>query len=168
MIAAAQPIAAGALLIALLAYLAIAYAPRLKAKGDATSPVAAAATIAAAFLAGTGNVGLALASAAVIVFVLAMKQDVHGFVDRLDEKDIKALARFGIIALAVLPFLPDEPMGPYGAWPPCKIVVGRHPGHRLLFRRLVRHVRRRVHHPADPDRIIATVFGAASRARRAR
>ena len=35
---AAQPFAAGAILVAMLGYLAIAYAPKLKAKPDATSP----------------------------------------------------------------------------------------------------------------------------------
>jgi uncharacterized membrane protein (DUF4010 family) len=121
LLAATQPIAAGVIVAAMLGYLAIAYAPRLRAKGDATSPIAAAATIALAFLAGTGIIGLALAGAAVIVLVLAMKDEVHEFVDRLDEKDIHALARYAIIALAVLPFLPDEPMGPYGAWTPSKL-----------------------------------------------
>lgn len=121
LIAAAQPAAALALLAGMLAYLGIAYAPRLAAKGDATSPIAATATIAAAFLAGFGSVGLALAAAAVIVFILAMKNDLHGFVDHLDDKDVHALARFGVIALAVLPFLPDERMGPYDAWNPATL-----------------------------------------------
>ena len=120
-IAARQPIAAGTIIVAILGYLAIAYAPRLQAKGDATSPVAAAVTVAAAFLAGLGSIGLALAAAAVLVFILALKDDIHQFVDRLDQKDISAVARYGIIALAVLPFLPDEPMGPYGAWNPSNL-----------------------------------------------
>ena len=120
-IAAKQPIAAGTVIVAILGYLAIAYAPKLQAKGDATSPVAAAVTVAAAFLAGLGSVGLALAAAAVLVFILALKDDIHEFVDRLDRKDISALARYGIIALAVLPFLPDRPMGPYGAWNPSNL-----------------------------------------------
>ena len=120
-IAARQPIAAGTIIVAILGYLAIAYAPRLQAKGDATSPVAAAVTVAAAFLAGLGSIGLALAAAAVLVFILALKDDIHQFVDRLDQKDISALARYGIIALAVLPFLPDEPMGPFGAWNPSNL-----------------------------------------------
>lgn len=120
-IAAKQPIAAGTIIVAILGYLAIAYAPRLQAKGDATSPVAAAVTVAAAFLAGLGSIGLALAAAAVLVFILALKDDIHQFVDRLDQKDISALARYGIIALAVLPFLPDEPMGPFGAWNPSNL-----------------------------------------------
>ena len=121
LMAAAQPAVAAIIVAAMLGHLAIAYAPRLTAKGDATSPIAAAATIATAFLAGFGNVGLAVAACAVIVFLLAMKDEVHEFVGSLDEKDVQALALYGIIALAVLPFLPDEPMGPYGAWTPSKL-----------------------------------------------
>ncbi|MDV3256904.1 MAG: DUF4010 domain-containing protein [Sphingomonas sp.] len=111
-----QPFVAGAIAAAVLAMLAIAYAPKLKSRGDATSPVAAVATAAIAFLAGSGAVGLALAAAAVVVLILALREELHGFVDRLDERDIKALARFAVIALAILPFLPDEPFGPYDAW----------------------------------------------------
>jgi uncharacterized membrane protein (DUF4010 family) len=121
LLAHGQPAVGAAIVGGLLAYLGIAYAPKLKSKGDATSPIAAAATIAAAFLAGFGTVGLALAIAAVIVVVLALRDDLHGFVERLDEKDIKALARYAVIALAVLPFLPDRPMGPYDAWNPAKL-----------------------------------------------
>jgi uncharacterized membrane protein (DUF4010 family) len=40
----------------------------------------------------------------------------HGLIERLDEGDIKALARFAVIAGAVLPLLPSEPFGPYLAW----------------------------------------------------
>jgi uncharacterized membrane protein (DUF4010 family) len=116
-----QPFAAGAVVLAMLTYLGLAYAPKLKAKGDATSPIAAAATVAVAFLGGTGSVGLALASAAIIVLVLAMRDELHDFVGQLDEADIKALARYSVIALGVLPFLPNEAMGPYGAWNPWKL-----------------------------------------------
>jgi len=121
LISESQPFAAGVIVLAQLAYLAIAYAPRLKAKGDATSPVAAAATIATGFLGGMGGVGLAIAAAAIIVLILALKNEFHGFIDNLDEKDVKALARFAVIALAVLPFLPDENFGPYDAWNASKL-----------------------------------------------
>lgn len=121
LISTRQPFAAAAILIAMLLYLAIAYAPKLKAKGDVTSPIAAAATTAVAFLGGTGAIGLALACAAIIVLVLALRDELHGFVGRLDEADVKALARFGVILLAVLPFLPNQQMGPYLAWNPWKL-----------------------------------------------
>jgi uncharacterized membrane protein (DUF4010 family) len=116
-----QPLVAAAIVAAQLTYLAIAYAPRLKAKGDSTSPIAAAATIATAFLGGMGNVGLAAAAAAIIVLILALRNELHQFVDRLDQKDVKALARFSVIALAVLPFLPDHDFGPYDAWNASKL-----------------------------------------------
>ena len=121
LISPTQPLVAAVIVAAMLGYLAIAYAPRLKAKGDSTSPIAAAATIAAAFIGGAGWVGLALAAGAIIVLLLALKDDLHEFVDRLAEEDVKALARFAVIALAVLPFLPDEPFGPYGAWNAAKL-----------------------------------------------
>ena len=121
LIGLSQPFAAGAIILGMLAYLAIAYAPKLKAKGDVTSPIAAAATIAVAFLGGSGSIGLALACAAVIVLILAMRDEVHDFVDSLDEKDVKALARFAVIALAILPFLPDRNFGPYDAWNASKL-----------------------------------------------
>jgi uncharacterized membrane protein (DUF4010 family) len=121
LISGAEPIVAGAIVLGMLVYLGIAYAPRLQGEGDATSPIAAAATIAVAFMGGTGNVGLALASTAIIVLILAMREELHGFVGKLDEQDVKALARFGVIALGVLPFLPNQPMGPYDAWNPWKL-----------------------------------------------
>jgi len=116
-----QPLAAAVMLAAIVSPLTVAYAPRLKKRGDATSPIAAAVTMAAAFIAGLGSVGLGLAAGAIIVFTLALKDSIHRFVDRLDATDIRALARYGIIALAVLPFLPDRAMGPYGAWNPSKL-----------------------------------------------
>ena len=47
--------------------------------------------------------------------------ELHGFVDRLDEQDVKALARYAVIAGAVLPFLPNGHYGPFGAWNPQKL-----------------------------------------------
>jgi uncharacterized membrane protein (DUF4010 family) len=121
LISDSQPLVAAAIVLAQLTYLAIAYAPKLKAKGDATSPIAAAATVATSFLGGMGSVGLAIAAAAIIVLILALRDELHDFIERLDEKDIKALARFGVIALAVLPFLPEQSFGPYDAWNAAKL-----------------------------------------------
>jgi uncharacterized membrane protein (DUF4010 family) len=120
-IGATQPIVAGAIAVGLVAALAVAYSPQLRTHADATSPVAATATIAAAFLAGSGAVGLALATGAIVVVILALREDLHGFVDRLDRRDVRALARYAVIALAVLPFLPDRDMGPYDAWNPAHL-----------------------------------------------
>ena len=116
-----QGLVAAVLMLGAIAMLALAYAPQLKAKGDATSPVAAIATLGIAYLAGNGLIGLALASSALMVLILTLRSEVHGFVARLDKRDIKSLARFAIISLGVLPFLPNASFGPYGAWNPFKL-----------------------------------------------
>jgi uncharacterized membrane protein (DUF4010 family) len=116
-----QTLVAGCIAAGAAALLVAGYFKRLQEKPDATTPVAALATLAIGFLAGSGSAGLAVAAAAITVMVLAMKEELHGFVRKLDEADVKALARFAVIALGVLPFLPNEPMGPYDAWNPWKL-----------------------------------------------
>jgi uncharacterized membrane protein (DUF4010 family) len=114
-------VAAGALAAGAVALMAYAYGRELKTQRDSTSAVAALLTIAIGFLAGSGSPGLAIAAAAITVSILALRQEIHGFVDKLAAEDVKALARFSVIALAVLPFLPDHSFGPYGAWNAAKL-----------------------------------------------
>ncbi|MFN6933780.1 MAG: MgtC/SapB family protein [Tsuneonella sp.] len=85
-------------------------------KPDATSAMAAMITLALGYLAGVGQPAVAIAVAAVVTFVLALRSEVHGWIDRLDEADIKALARYAVIAGAIYPFLPEGRFGPYDAW----------------------------------------------------
>jgi uncharacterized membrane protein (DUF4010 family) len=99
----------------------IAYSNALQHQHDSTSAVAALVTIVIGFLAGSGSPGLAIACAAVTVALLALRTELHGFVDHLEADDIKALARYAVIAGAVLPFLPNGRYGPYGAWNPQKL-----------------------------------------------
>ena len=118
-----QPFAAGALVAGAVAVLAIGYAnrPGLRQKPDATTPVAALTTVGLGFIAGLGQPGFAIAGAAVVTLLLALKSELHGLLDRLDEDDVKALARYAVIAGAVLPFLPSGAYGPLGAWNPQKL-----------------------------------------------
>jgi uncharacterized membrane protein (DUF4010 family) len=115
------PIAGAAVVVGAVALLVVAYSRQLEAHHDSTTAVAALVTVAIGFLAGTGEAALAIASAAVAVAFLAMRAELHGFVERLDEADIKALARYAIIAGAILPFLPSGHYGPLGAWNPQKL-----------------------------------------------
>ncbi len=116
-----QPIVAAALAVGSVAIMVIAYSPLLRSHHDSTTAVAALVTIAIGFLAGSGSAGLAIASAALVVAILALRTELHGFVERLDEADMKALARYAVIAAAVLPFLPSGEYGPLGAWDPQKL-----------------------------------------------
>lgn len=116
-----HPLAAAALVAGTVSLMVIAYARQLEDRHDATSAVAAIVTIAIGFLAGNGTPGLAIACAAVAVALLALRNELHGFVEGLDADDVKALARYAVIALAVLPFLPSGHYGPLGAWDPQKL-----------------------------------------------
>jgi len=118
-----QSFAAGAIAAGAVAVVAIGYAhrPGLKQKPDATTPVAALATIALGFVAGFGQPAFAIAGATIVTLLLALKTELHGFLERLDEDDVKALARYAVIAGAVLPFLPSGRYGPLGAWDPQKL-----------------------------------------------
>ncbi|MEP7131090.1 MAG: MgtC/SapB family protein [Sphingomicrobium sp.] len=116
-----QPLVAATLIVGAVATMVIAYAPGLKNKHDSTSAVAAIVTIAVGFLAGSGSAGLAIACAAVAVALLALRAELHGFVEQLEAEDVKALARYAVIAGAVLPFLPSGHYGPLGAWNPQKL-----------------------------------------------
>jgi uncharacterized membrane protein (DUF4010 family) len=85
---------------------------------SATMFVASLVTLGLAMLATSGFPALAVAGAAVTTLILSMRTELHGFLKRLGKKDVQALARFSIIAGAILPFLPDREFGPYDAWNP--------------------------------------------------
>lgn len=113
-----QPIVAAAIVIGAVAMLVLAYSRSLEHQHDATSAIAAISTVAIGFLAGNGNPALAIACGTIGVALLALREELHGLVGRLDADDVKALARYAIIAGAVLPFLPSGHYGPLGAWDP--------------------------------------------------
>ena len=115
-----QTIGGGVVLAGATAIVAIGYSRVIETNGrpDATSAVAAMVTLGLGFLAGLGEPALAVAGGAVVTLLLALRTEVHRFVGRLDEADIKAFARYAVIALAVFPFLPEGRFGPYDAWAP--------------------------------------------------
>ena len=118
-----QAFAAGALIAAAAAVLAVGYShrPGLAEHPEATTEIAALATLGLGFVAGFGQPGLAIAGATIVTLLLALKAELHGLLDRLDEDDVKALARYAVIAGAVLPFLPNGHYGPLGAWNPQRL-----------------------------------------------
>ena len=116
-----QVAVAASIAIAMVAVLVFGYARALENHHDSTTAVASISTVAIGFLAGIGNPALAIACAAIGVALLALRQELHGFVERLDADDVKALARYAIIAGAILPFLPSGQFGPFGAWNPQRL-----------------------------------------------
>jgi uncharacterized membrane protein (DUF4010 family) len=53
-----------------------------------------------------------------VMVLLHWKKPLHNWVDRLGDRDFEIVVRFVLIALVILPVLPDRDMGPYGVFNP--------------------------------------------------
>jgi uncharacterized membrane protein (DUF4010 family) len=53
-----------------------------------------------------------------VMVLLHWKKPLHTWVERLGDRDVEIIVRFVLIALVILPVLPDRDMGPYGAFNP--------------------------------------------------
>src|SRR4029079_9789859 len=80
---------------------------------DATTEVAALVVLAAGVLAGIDRIALAGGLAAATTLLLAEKSRLHAFVARIDGEGFRAGVRFAVLALVVLPLVPE---GPFGTW----------------------------------------------------
>lgn len=58
---------------------------------------------------------------ATVVILLFFKESLHGFIDKLKDKEITAIMTFVGISLIILPILPDRDFGPYGVFNPREI-----------------------------------------------
>ena len=81
---------------------------------DGTTEVAALIVLAAGVLAGTGELRLASGIIAIESLLLVEKSRLHGWVRRIADLELRAAVRFGVMALVVLPLLPEGPYGPLG------------------------------------------------------
>ena len=77
---------------------------------DGTTEVAALLVITLGALAGIGLLALAAGAGAVVVLALNEKQRLHGAVKVVREEELRAALRFGVLALVVLPLLPEGPL----------------------------------------------------------
>lgn len=60
-----------------------------------------------------GHVEVAIALGGGVALLLHFKAPMHAFVAKIGETDIKAIMQFVLIALVILPILPDQEYGPY-------------------------------------------------------
>jgi len=112
-----SPAVTAFLALALASVIVIGYA-RDAGRRDSTTPVAAIVALALGLLAGAGEASLAVTSAAITTLLLATRRESHAFIERLNREDVRAFARYSVIVLAVLPFLPHRQVGPLHAWNP--------------------------------------------------
>jgi uncharacterized membrane protein (DUF4010 family) len=81
---------------------------------DATTEAAALVVIGAGVLAGVGWMALASGVIAVTTLLLVEKSRLHALVRRIDDEELRAATRFGVMAIVILPLLPEGPFGPLG------------------------------------------------------
>lgn len=105
---------------AIITALMLGYRAQL-ARGEsvsATSAIVAVLTLMFGMLATSGHPREAVFAAFATALILSLRDELHQWVRALDARDIKATLQFGVIALVVLPWLPDRALGPYGALNP--------------------------------------------------
>jgi uncharacterized membrane protein (DUF4010 family) len=105
----AAVLVAGATAITTAAYIA-----RMRLDVDGTTEVAALVVIAAGVVAGAGVHHVASGVIAVTTLLLVEKSRLHALVRSIDDVGLRSAARFGVMALVVLPLLPEGPYGPLG------------------------------------------------------
>lgn len=69
----------------------------------------------------SGHAGVAVPLVGTIAVLLHLKPEMHAFARKVGEKDFKAVMQFVLIALVILPVLPDGDYGPYQALNPRKL-----------------------------------------------
>jgi uncharacterized membrane protein (DUF4010 family) len=68
-----------------------------------------------------GQSQLAAAIAIVATALLQFKAELHGLSERLSRHDVASILQFGVLSFIILPLLPNERYGPYGALNPYHI-----------------------------------------------
>lgn len=104
---------AAVLLAAAAVLVLVGYAAASRRDIDATTEVAALVVLAAGVLAGTGRMAVASGVIALTSLLLVEKSRLHALARRLDDVEIRAGARFAVMATVILPLLPPGPYGPY-------------------------------------------------------
>jgi uncharacterized membrane protein (DUF4010 family) len=107
---------AGGMALSVAAY--VMSARHAEGDPDGTTEVAALLVVALGAVAGTGLLALAAGAGAVVVLALNEKQLLHRAVKMVREEELRATLRFSVLALVVLPLLPEGPMfGPFAVRP---------------------------------------------------
>ncbi|MEO8083746.1 MAG: DUF4010 domain-containing protein [Ardenticatenales bacterium] len=99
----------------------VGYAIASRHDVEATTEAAALVVLAAGFVAGLGHLALESGIIAVTSLILIEKSRLHALVARLDDTELRAAARFAVMAIVVLPLLPEGPYGPFGGVRPRQV-----------------------------------------------
>jgi len=115
------PTVAALIVAGLIALVAIGYFAASRNHVDATTEVAAIVVVATGFLAGIGRTELSSGAVAITALLLVEKSRVHALVGRIDDEELRAAVRFGVMAVVILPLLPTGPFERFGGIKPREI-----------------------------------------------
>lgn len=109
--------------LAVLASLVLGYRGELARQGSlsVTTTLVGIITFALGYVAAEGLVSEALALAAVTTLILTLRGQAHAMLKGMSKQEVESIARFALVALVILPLLPDANLGPWDAWNPRKI-----------------------------------------------
>lgn len=99
---------AGFFLLVAVAY----YAQAMKGNIGLTTEVALMMTLILGIFISAGYIRESLAMVVLMTLVLSLKEQLHGFIRQLTDEELYAFIKFIVLALLILPMLPDEPFGP--------------------------------------------------------
>ncbi len=102
-------IIAGSMALTVAAYVMAARRPTSDV--GATTEAAALVVIALGVISGMGWMALAAGAGSIVVLALREKAKLHWLVQRIDDGELRATLQFAVLALVVLPILPEGPFG---------------------------------------------------------
>ena len=110
-------ILAAVIALATLSSLVLGYRGALAREGNlsVTSTLVGIITFALGYIAARGQVSEALAVAAVTTLILTLRGQAHAMLKGMTAQEVDSIARFALVALVILPLLPDRNLGPYNA-----------------------------------------------------
>ncbi|MDD1626554.1 MAG: MgtC/SapB family protein [Methylococcaceae bacterium] len=119
----ADPFLMGFVFLALTSVLLLAYSKSLDKFQDfsITSIIASLITFTLGALTVFGHIMLASASAVVITSLLGFKPLLHGWLKKLEQQELYATLKLLLISVVMLPILPNQGYGPWGAFNPYHI-----------------------------------------------
>lgn len=115
------PLVLPALIVAVGGMAVAAYLREPAEKAGVTTEMAAVLCTLLGALVAFGHAGVAVGLTIVVALLLTLKAPLHRIAGAVSEDEILAILKFAVVALIVVPLLPDRALGPYGALEPRRL-----------------------------------------------
>lgn len=112
-----------AVLLAIGGLAVVSYLREPAGQAGVTTEMAALLTALMGALVAFGQVAVAVGLTLVAALLLTLKAPLHRVAGAVSEEEILAILKFAVVALILVPLLPDRPFGPYGALEPRRLGI---------------------------------------------